>query len=237
MTNDKGIEIPSFMAENHPRQHYKTDYYEHEEQLKKDYQYAKAQSKNPKKIKAKKTKEKVSPSDMLKRYAIIFGLGALTATTLIEYENIVNLPEKFKKMNIESDYLAPYYDIIQENRSLTDDKEHYFYNASKIGKTYKEMIENGTPEEVIAYVSATALDADFEQDELYTVFNYTFNETPEECALSNGYTTVYDKALEKNVKNNILRQANIAEYEQSLESMLTDSETNMQENEKGIGGK
>lgn len=233
MNNEKKIDIPSFMYQK------KQDKSQMQEQLKRDYQYAKAQSKNPQKIKAKKTKETVTPSTILKRYAVIFGLGALTATTLLEHENIVNLPEKFEQMNIESDYLAPYYDIINENRSLTDDKEHYFYNASEIGKTYKKLIENGTPKEVIAYVSATALDADFEQDELATVFNYAFDKTPEEWALSNGYETVYDKALERNVKDGILRQSNIMKYEQSLdlESMLSDFEDRTQESKKGIGGK
>ena len=241
MNNNREIEIPSFMNTKYPKRNSsnleRTNYYKHEKQLREDYINAKAQSRNSDKIKAKRTIEKISPSAMLKRYALIFGLGALTATTVLEFDNIINLKEKFEQMNTEAEYLSPYYDIILENSTLTDDKENYYYDATNIGTTFKEMIESGTSEEVIAYVSATALSKDFEKDELNTVFHYALEQSPEDWALSNGYTDINDKSLEKDVKSIIARHVNIAEYEQSLESMLSDSKNDTNENEKGIGGK
>lgn len=243
MSDNKDIQIPSFMNNNtskhRERRPRRISDQERAEILEVDFQRTKEQSRNKKVVHAKKSKKKVSKMSAAKKTNVAFGLGVgvtLGIVGLLNKGNIVEIPQKIEEWQITSDYLSDLFDVVKDN-------EHVklggivWYDTTDISSEFREMLNEGVPEEAIAYVTATSFSYTYETDERAAVFYNPFDVSPDDWAKQHGYESIEDENLEKDVDRAILRSYNINKYNQSLNSMLEDTGNQIESNVKGMGGK
>ncbi len=192
---------------------------------------ARDNSLNRQPIRVKKTRRKINIGHCVAATVGAFAIANVVFSTIPKFMNEV------KNYSKVSEYIAPLNEVISENTHRTQDNSDYWINDVAVGSTFHEMIENGMDEIPIAYTVATRLTEDYQQDELQTIFDVAFGQTPDEFANSRGYDGIDDPAFIQESENTIYRQMEAQNYQTSLASMFDSENEVSQVEEKGMGGK
>lgn len=204
--------------------------------------------------KPRKKKKNISQFDQFKRDLKFFSLGVTVAAAGIGIAHSEHIRTHVEEASFVTDMLDDYYELTNENKHILKDASGkpqfneagdvlYYFDTSDIGVAMKEKIEAGVSEAEVVYgVYSTMVNNSDDRKQFYKAMDIAGLPSEEDVwANTNGYESMNDKALRKDVGREVARTMKIQEYhnenQAEVGAMLEDLGTTTNSSDKAMGGK